>query len=206
MIILLFLLLFFLSSYSVEKGDIMIYFTGDTHFGHANIITHCNRPFLSIQEMDQAIINNWRERVTNNDTVYILGDMFFVGRVDYSDYLKMLPGKKHLIIGNHDKDWMKKLDITQYFKSVAHYAEISDGSHKITLCHYPMMTWNAASKGSYLIYGHIHNNVNDGYWRLLKTMPNALNAGVDINNFYPVTFKELEANNKRFIESTELIK
>src|ERR1035437_264782 len=93
---------YFLSSYSVEKGDIMIYFTGDTHFGHANIITHCNRPFLSIQEMDQAIINKWRERVTNNDTVYILGDMFFVGRVDYSDYLKMLPEKKHLIIGNHD--------------------------------------------------------------------------------------------------------
>ena len=184
----------------------MIYFTGDTHFGHTNIIKHCSRPFLSIQEMDEVIINNWRERITNNDTVYILGDMFFVGRVDYSDYLKRLPGKKHLIIGNHDKDWMKKLDLTQYFKSVAHYAEISDGSHKITLCHYPMMTWNAASKGSYLIYGHIHNNVNDGYWRLLKTMPNALNAGVDINNFYPVTFKELEANNKRFIESTELIK
>ncbi len=176
----------------------MIYFIADTHFGHANIIRHSHRPFESVEEMDNTIIKNWRTKVKNCDTVYILGDMFFVGRLNYEEYLKQLPGKKHLIIGNHDKDWMKRVDLPQYFESISNYAEISDGAHKITLCHYPMMTWNGATKGSYLIYGHIHNNIQADYWSLLKIMPNALNAGVDINNFMPVTFNELSENNRIF--------
>lgn len=173
----------------------MIYFTADLHFGHANIIRHSNRPFSNVEEMDNAIIENWRSRVKTNDTVYIIGDMFYIGRVNYVDYLNRLPGKKHLIIGNHDKHWMKKVDLKLYFESVSNFAEISDGAHKITLCHYPMMTWNGASKNSYLIYGHIHNNTHADYWSLLKIMPNALNAGVDINDFKPVTFSELVENN-----------
>ena len=46
------------------------------------------------------------------------------------------------------------------------------------------------SKGSFLIFGHIHNNTNDTYLPLLKTMTNALNASVDINGFMPVTFDD----------------
>ena len=54
----------------------MIYFTADTHFGHCNVIRFCDRPFASAEEMDEAMIQNWNERVTGNDTVYILGDKF----------------------------------------------------------------------------------------------------------------------------------
>jgi calcineurin-like phosphoesterase family protein len=61
-----------------------------------------------------------------------------------------------------------------------------------------MMSWDGMSKGSFLIFGHIHNNTNDTYWPLLKTMTNALNASVDINGFMPVTFDELVENNERF--------
>jgi calcineurin-like phosphoesterase family protein len=60
------------------------------------------------------------------------------------------------------------------------------------------MTWNGMAKGSYLIYGHIHNNTNSDYWPLLKLMPNALNAGVDINKFHPVSFDELLYWNDKF--------
>ena len=55
----------------------MIYFTADTHFGHENVIRFCDRPFSSANEMDEAMIANWNARVMGNDTVYILGDMFF---------------------------------------------------------------------------------------------------------------------------------
>ena len=54
----------------------MIYFTADTHFGHYNVIRFCDRPFASAEEMDKAMIQNWNDRVTGNDTVYILGDKF----------------------------------------------------------------------------------------------------------------------------------
>lgn len=55
----------------------MIYFTSDLHLGHANVIRHCNRPFSSAEELDEVLIQNWNSRVTNNDTVYILGDLMF---------------------------------------------------------------------------------------------------------------------------------
>ena len=55
----------------------MIYFTADTHFDHANIIRFCNRPFATVGEMNEALIANWNRKVHGNDTVYILGDMFF---------------------------------------------------------------------------------------------------------------------------------
>jgi len=55
----------------------MIYFTADHHFGHANIIRHCSRPFSSVAEMDASLLENWNSCVGQNDTVYILGDLFF---------------------------------------------------------------------------------------------------------------------------------
>ncbi|KUO72658.1 MAG: hypothetical protein APF77_00520 [Clostridia bacterium BRH_c25] len=179
----------------------MIYFTADQHFGHANIIKHCNRPFVTVAEMDEYLLEQWNNCVDVNDTVYIIGDLFFRNTVSADEYLHRMRGKKHLIKGNHDKDWMKKTDLEKHFQSVSNMLEISDGSHKITLCHYPMMTWNAAAKGSYLIYAHIHNKTDAAYFQLLKSMPNALNAGVDINHFRLVTFAELVKNNQEFKDS-----
>lgn len=49
----------------------MILFTADTHFGHANIIRFCDRPFTDIEAMNESLIANWNRKVTNSDTVYI---------------------------------------------------------------------------------------------------------------------------------------
>ncbi|HBL49503.1 MAG TPA: hypothetical protein DDZ65_04575 [Firmicutes bacterium] len=81
----------------------LIYFTADQHFGHANIIKHCNRPFDSVEEMDEYLLTQWNNRVGTNDTVYILGDLFFRNAVSADEYLSRMHGKKHLIKGNHDK-------------------------------------------------------------------------------------------------------
>ena len=80
----------------------MEYFTSDLHFGHANIIELCHRPFTTVEEMDAALIANWNRRVTDRDTVYITGDLCF-RTADPLRYLTKLKGKKHLILGNHDK-------------------------------------------------------------------------------------------------------
>jgi len=179
----------------------MIFFTADHHFGHANIIKHCSRPFQNVQEMDEVLINNWNAAVKPNDTVYIAGDLFFRNATSTEEYLQRLNGKKHLLIGNHDKDWMKKTDLPRFFESVERMMEISDGAHKITLCHYPMMTWNGIKKSAYMIHGHIHNNTNADYFPLIRNMPNLLNAGVEINGYKPVSFNELVKNNVKFKET-----
>ena len=142
----------------------MIYFTADLHLGHKNIIKHCNRPFNTVEEMDEHLISMWISRVRQSDTVYIIGDMIFRSSDSPVCYLECLSGKKHLILGNHDKDWIKKIDLTAYFVSVERFIEISDGQHKMTLCHYPLMSWNHMSKGSYLIHGHVHNSQAGSYY------------------------------------------
>jgi len=172
----------------------MIYYTSDLHLGHANIIKLCNRPFSDVDEMNAALISNWNNRVTNGDTVYICGDLMFRSATDPELFLKSLKGKKNLIPGNHDSAWMKKTPLSQYFESVENLMVFSNGKYKITLCHYPMMSF----KGKYLIHGHIHNNKNDTYWPLLRTMTNVLNASIEINNYAPVTFDELLENNAVF--------
>ena len=147
----------------------MIYFTADTHFGHYNVIRFCDRPFASAEEMDEAMIQNWNDRVTGNDTVYILGDMFFRS-TNAEGILKRLKGKKRLIVGNHDGSWMTKFDYARYFFSVDKFLETSDGKRSLTLCHYPMLSWKHA-KRSYMIHGHIHNDTRADFWPLIVLCP-----------------------------------
>ncbi len=182
----------------------MIFFTSDLHIGHKNIIKLCNRPFSSLEKMDDSLISNWNQVVTNGDTIYVVGDLMFRTQTDPNCILKRLKGKKHLIVGNHDNCWLNKVNVDTYFKSIERYAEISDGKRKLALCHYPMMIWGGTGKGSYLIHGHIHNNRGADYWPLLASMPHALNASVEINQYQPVTFEQLVLNNEVF-KSTEMI-
>ena len=176
----------------------MFFFIADTHFGHKNVLRLCNRPFETIEEMNETIIQNWNSRVKNTDTVCIVGDMFFCCK-EPEAILKRLHGKKRLIVGNHDSSWMSKVDYEQYFVSIDDFLQISDGKHSLTLCHYPMMSWKHQMR-SYMIYGHIHANTDMDFWPCIKARDNVLNAGVDLNGFQPVTFDELLENNRRFKE------
>ena len=174
----------------------MVYFIADTHFGHENILELCSRPFGDIEEMNNTLIRNWNRKVKGNDSVYVLGDMFFrCGNAE--EILLQLNGKKHLIVGNHDGSWMTKLDAGLYFESVNTLLETSVGTVGATLCHYPLVTWRHQSK-TYMIHGHIHNDTESDFWPLLCSNPRILNAGADINGFEPVTLEELIRNNELF--------
>lgn len=176
----------------------MIYFTADTHFGHRAIIELCRRPFSSVEEMNEALIANWNRRVRDNDTVFILGD--FAYRADSSEVemiLKRLKGKKRLIVGNHDRSWLKKLsDPSVYFDSIDEYLS----KYGMTLCHYPLVTYPHETKQR-MIHGHIHQNTDMDYWQVLKNRPLVLNVGVDINGFEPVTLEEAQENNRLWKEA-----
>lgn len=174
----------------------MYYFTADTHFGHENVIKMCNRPFASIDDMNEEMIKRWNAKVKGNDVVYIIGDMFFRCS-NPEDILRRLKGKKRLIQGNHDGSWISRVNLKLYFESVENMVEFSDGERGLMLCHYPMLTWKHAKK-NYMIHGHIHKRTQVDYWPLLKARERVLNAGVDINNFEPVSFEELVANNIRY--------
>ena len=112
--------------------------------------------------MDEVLIANWNAKVHRDDVVYIVGDLIWQSS-DPTPYFAQLKGKKHLIVGNHDK-WLAKYDVAHYFEEITQYAEVSVDGHPITFCHYPMLEWkNSRKEGSsrlgYLVHGHIHNNV-----------------------------------------------
>ena len=89
----------------------MNYFTSDLHLGHRNIIRLCNRPFATIEEMDETLIRNWNAKVTNGDTVYILGDLLFRNEKPAEEYLMSWPHMTRCymvfghIHGNTDADY-----------------------------------------------------------------------------------------------------
>lgn len=176
------------------EGEIMIWFISDTHFGHRSIIEMCNRPFETVEEMNRELIARWNARVKGNDTVYIMGDMFFRCE-NAEEILKTLKGNKHLLRGNHDGSWLTKFDASGYFESIMDLYSGSVGQRGMTLCHYPLLTYKRQAK-HYMIHGHIHEDTSSDYWPLLCKRERVLNAGVDINGYQPVTFDELVENNR----------
>ena len=174
----------------------MTYFTSDQHFGHFNIIRLSRRPFETVEEMDETMVERWNAKVRDGDTVYVLGDLFFRAAT-VEPILKRLKGCKHLVLGNHDHSWTDRVNLADHFESVQTLKEGTVDGRLVTMCHYPMLSYPQARRG-YMIYGHIHNNTGDDYWPLIMRRPRMLNAGVDVNNFEPVTFDELLANNQAF--------
>lgn len=80
-----------------------VWFTSDHHFNHTNIIGYCSRPFSSLKEMNERMIEEWNSRVSPQDTVYVVGD-FFLGERDAGVRIGLsLHGKKVLVKGNHDR-------------------------------------------------------------------------------------------------------
>ena len=80
----------------------MIYFTSDLHFGHDKDFIYKSRGFNSIEDHDNTIIENWNNIVTEDDDIYVLGDLM-LGDKEYGlNCLKRLRGKIHIVVGNHD--------------------------------------------------------------------------------------------------------
>ena len=169
----------------------MNFFTADPHFGHANIIRYCSRPFKDAEEMDRTLIANWNACVSDNDEIFILGDFCYRSRRDPAFYLKALHGQKHLILGNHD---MRKLylgPLRVFFAEVLDYKELKgESGYTFILFHYPVLFWNGTPDVRHVhLYGHIHNsafcNARTG------ELYNALNVGMDVSGFRPLSEKEV---------------
>lgn len=168
----------------------MNFYIADTHFGHHNILWLSNRPFDTIEQMNNKIIDNWNKKVTDNDDVYILGDFSYKGD-NPVDILKKLKGKKHLIVGNHDSKLLKNIDFRNQFVEITNMKTVNDNGVCIVCCHYPMVEWDGYYRSTLHFYGHIHNNVGNETFKYISKVKNAYNVGVDIIGFEPRTLREI---------------
>lgn len=154
-----------------------IFFTSDFHFGHKNIIRLSNRPFSTIEEMDEELIKRFNSVVKSGDTVYDLGDSFFKTPKVYAERLN---GNIIRIKGSHDGD------IEQPRMLVVKPDGLLDeygNKRYITLCHYAMRSWEKSHYASWHLYGHHHGN--------LEPYGLSFDVGVDCWNYFPVSLEEV---------------
>ena len=165
-------------------------YISDLHFGHANVIKHDSRPFSDVDEMDRVMMERWNATVDEDDDVYVVGDFSFRSGRAAEWYLSRLKGRKHLIVGNHDWRTLQNDKAISLFVSVDSLLEIEDNGKFIVLCHYPFLSWNKDSHGSYNLHGHSHNHL--GY--NLQNRANGrrqFDVGVDANEFKPVSLEAI---------------
>jgi calcineurin-like phosphoesterase family protein len=171
----------------------MIFYTSDLHFCDEKILRVCNRPFDSVDAMNQALILKWNGRINGTDTVYILGDIFPCAGGDeiiVINLLKKLNGEKILILGNHDEEYAQALENSKLFESIKHMAFVTDTYKEIVLCHYPLISWRNDENGAIHLYGHIHNKDLPDVREYYKNKK-AYNVGLDVRGFVPITLREI---------------
>lgn len=177
-----------------NNGD-RIYFTADTHFGHSAILQHCNRPFKDIEEMNEALIDNWNARVNPGDIIFHLGDFAFGHKKVWIPILERLNGIKYLVLGNHDFKNMPDF-ARKYFKKVLQQLYISVEGQKIYLNHYPFLCYGGVYRTDpvWQLFGHVHTGtIGQDTPRLVNLYPMQYDVGVDNNNYAPISFAEVKA-------------
>jgi calcineurin-like phosphoesterase family protein len=157
-----------------------VHFTSDSHWGHRNIIKYSNRPFDSVEQMDEEMVTRWNAVVQPDDTVYHLGDISFMKVDRFKPIADSLNGTIHLLIGNHDPDAVLAMD---RWASVGHYKEIVHQNKKIVMSHYAHRVWNRSHHGAIMLYGHSHGS--------LPGTDQSLDVGVDCWDFAPVTLPRI---------------
>lgn len=187
--------------------DPKLFFSSDPHYWHANVIKHANRPFSSVEEMNEELIRRWNERVTSRDIIYLLGDVFFCNKEEAMKIMARLNGQIHWIFGNHDAKSRKWKDLTDMCAWTGDVKEIKvrdpDGEfrkntehppkkpyNKIRMFHEPIASWIGMHKGSWHLHGHSHGTYKIQHGKLLD-------VGVDVHNYAPISYQEV----KRFMRT-----
>ena len=152
----------------------MYWFTADEHYGHYNIIKYCERPFKTVEEMDETLIANHNEVVQKTDIVIHVGDFTLVKKDRASEYIQRLTGNHIFLLGSHDR-WLNNNARQIWEKRIE--------GQVIVACHYAMRRWPRSHYGSWQVYGHSHGG--------LPPVGKQYDVGVDNNNFYPVSFYQL---------------
>lgn len=180
------------------SGNPDIWFTGDTHFGHVNLLRYVGRPFKDVQEHDEELIRRWNDRVKPGDLVYHLGDFGMPqGFEDPRGYLMSikarLNGQVHFIRGNHDKLVVGGLLDMFVTDRLYHTVKVKDADARgakqhVIVCHYPFETWNQSHYGSWHCHAHCHGNLKDDAHKLRA------DVGVDCWSYAPVSYDEVKAH------------
>lgn len=191
---------------TIENSD-KLFFTSDPHFGHERIIEYCNRPFVSVHDMNKKLTENWNAIVQPDDLIVIAGDFCLGGKQMWEKYLSYLNGRKILVEGNHDHkvpDYLFEL-VTPMLNMEVKDVD-TNKYQRITICHYAMLSWHQSHKGAWQLFGHWHGRslldpkrddiagfIEEEQRQIFKiNSSRQYDIGVDNNNYYPVSYRTVK--------------
>lgn len=175
-----------------------IWFTSDLHFWHDKEFIYKARGFESVDKMNDALIKNINNNVTNNDHLILLGDLALGGNTDATPLISQLYGKKRLIVGNHDTP-RRLMHYWGFFEEEQNFWTFTYKSklgriYQFILSHYPIITWeekelNQDTNPCFIpinLHGHTHSKE-----KFYNDNPFCYHVGIDAHNNYPVEIEEI---------------
>lgn len=164
-----------------------IYYLSDLHLLHRSLALR--RGFSSVQDHDRTLLENLRHRVTANDTLFLLGDLFaYIYDPELLNQLRDAAGHIVLLQGNHEaRHWLHKASpalLSRVFEDIREEAEIMDEGRLVRMCHEPRPDLYDEDENVYLLYGHLHDQPpRSEEWTTLCAKPHALNVSAEIGAY-----------------------
>jgi|APHM01.1.fsa_nt_gi Predicted phosphoesterase or phosphohydrolase len=163
----------------------MRYVLSDTHFDHENIIEYCDRPFRSVDEMNEQLVANWNGIVGEHDEVIFVGDLTIAGTAEaFLEWVTRLNGTISFVLGDHDHEVLTTLDDVAIFE----HLQFEYQGHEFYCIHDPEdapRNW-----AGWLIHGHHHNNWPDKY-PFVNPRGNLVNVSVELLGYAPLRLERL---------------
>lgn len=177
-----------------------VFFIADLHFGHKDVIAFDHRPFKDVEEMEAEMICKWNAKVSRDDHVFVIGDMFGgVTTAHACEIVHSLNGRIHLIRGNHDP---RGQVFESLFEDVAVYKQIQvrvrGVKQRVIMRHRLLPIFKGHDEGVVMLYGHTHDSIvaraEDQYIRFMNWIGipfHAFNVGACRLNYEPQTLEEI---------------
>lgn len=170
----------------------MDYFSSDWHLGHRGIIEMTGRPFSSIEEMRETILDNSIRKMKKGDNLFFLGDFSF-DQKETELALEEINRRKinfFWVKGNHDIKRIKKEYETRYVR--LHDTLIIKRNKKtIHMNHFPLIAWEKSFYNGFHLYGHVHNFSLEREELEKRMVGKNHNVNVEFNDYKPYSLDEI---------------
>lgn len=169
-----------------------IFLSSDLHFNHNKEFVYATRGCESTQHMNQVILDTFNETVAPTDDLWLLGDLFMGSAADAKPLLEQIPGKVHVILGNHDTK--ARIALYESLGWDCKWADVINvAKQTFYLSHHPMLLSNFdAPYGPWNLHGHTHSS------EIFSELPRCFHVGVDAHDCRPIEIHEIISKIKEY--------
>ena len=150
-----------------------------------------SRPFRNTDEMNHHLLREWSRQVRTGDTIICLGDVAhpdaWRNRGTVLD-LRNCPGKRLLVVGNHDVDPVNQVWPLEVDRTAVTLA--APGDPPLLLTHVPLLE---VPHGCVNVHGHVHQKESPSRNR-------HINVSVEQLHYRPAKLSDIRRLARRLLE------